>query len=364
MPRMKRRTRSWLAIVVLLLAPAGAVLADVVHTSDGSKLVGKITHWSGDKLVIETTIAGTLELDGSLVVGVETDEPVVVQFTSGDRLIGRVELADDGKSSVVHAAIGEITVTTEEIAAVWQPGADSPEVIAVKEQAEETRKALTPTWTVALQAGGSRREGNTDKRDARGRLDIIRKTKKDLLTFYLAASYSEEDDTRSENEYLGGIMYENKFTDRWYWYSRLDMEFDEFENLDLRSTAAAGVGYYWLDKPEHMFKTRLGLGYRHEAFTDNVTNDVAIIDLGYNYRLDIAPWVQFTQGFTYSPDFEEFDDYRLDIDTALLFPLKNDNLKLKLGIRNEYNSMPQPGIDRLDNTYYINLVLQLVDPKA
>lgn len=361
---MKKRNYSPLAAAMFLLFPAHALLADAVHTSDGSKLVGKITQWNGNKLVIETAVAGTLEVDGSLIVGVETDEPVVIQFASGDRLIGTVELSDDGKSSVVHAAIGDITVSSEKIAAIWQPGSDSPEVIAIKQQAEETRKALTPTWTVALEAGGSRREGNTNTREARGRLDVIRKTKNDLLSFFLSANFAEQNDLRSENEYRGGISYENNFSERSYWYTRLEMEFDEFENLDLRSTAAAGVGHYWLKKPDHEFKTRLGLGYRHEAFNNDVSFDKAILDLGYDYRVDLAPWVQFTHSFTYSPDFQETNDYRLDVDTALLFPFKNDNLKLKLGIRNEYNSMPQSGIDRLDNMYYINLVLQLVTPKA
>ena len=64
---------------------------------------------------------------------------------------------------------------------------------------------------------------------------------------------------------------------------------------------------------------------------------------------------------TYSPDFEEFDDYRLDVDTALLMPLKSDNLKLKLGMRNEYDSQPVAGNERLDNTYYANLLLELKD---
>lgn len=361
---MKTRTFSPLAAAVFFLLPVHTLLADAVYTSDGSKLVGKVTQWNGDKLVIETAVAGILEVDGSLIVGVETDEPVVVQFASGDRLIGTVELSDDGKSSVIHAAIGDITVASNQIAAIWQPGADSPEVIAIKQQAEETRKALTPTWTVALEAGGSRREGNTNTREARGRLDVVRKTKNDLLSFYLSANFAEQDNRRSENEYRGGILYENNFTERSFWFTRLEMEFDEFENLDLRSTAAAGVGHYWIRKPDHMFKTRLGLGYRHEAFNNNITNNEAILDLGYDWRVDVAPWVQFTHSLTYSPNFEQTNDYRLNVDSALLFPFKHDNLKLKLGIRNEYNSMPQPGIDRLDNMYYINIVLQLVTPKA
>jgi len=50
----------------------------------------------------------------------------------------------------------------------------------------------------------------------------------------------------------------------------------------------------------------------------------------------------------------------LTLDTALAVPLGNSDIwKLKLGVTNEYNSQPQPGLDRLDNTYYANIVLEL-----
>lgn len=203
------------------------------------------------------------------------------------------------------------------------------------------------------------KEGNTESLNARGRLDVIRKTKDDLLSFFLSVDYSEQDDLRSQNEYRGGISYENMLNERTFWYTRLEMEFDEFENLDLRSTAAVGLGYYWLRKDDHELKNRLGIGYRHEAFNNDISKDEAVLDLGLDYRVDIAPWLQFTHSTTFSPGFEDFDDYRLDVDTAVILPLQSDKLKLKLGIRNEYNSQPQSGIERLDNTYYANLMLSL-----
>ena len=114
-------------------------------------------------------------------------------------------------------------------------------------------------------------------------------------------------------------------------------------------------------RPEHEFKNRAGIGYRHESYANGDTSDEAVLDLGLDYRLDIAPWVQFTNSTTYNPDFEEFDDYRLDCDTAWLFPLKSNIFKLNAGMPNEYNSRPQRGLGRLDNTYYANLLLELKD---
>jgi len=83
-------------------------------------------------------------------------------------------------------------------------------------------------------------------------------------------------------------------------------------------------------------------------------------ELGLDYRLDITPWAQFTHSTVWAPNIEQLGDYRLTLDTALALPLANSDVwKLKLGIANEYNSDPQPGFDRLDNTYYANIVLEV-----
>ena len=104
------------------------------------------------------------------------------------------------------------------------------------------------------------------------------------------------------------------------------------------------------------------MGYRHEAYDTGRIDDQAIIDLGLDYRLELAPWVQFTQSTTHSPDFEEFGNYRLDADTALVFPFKDPRVKLKVGMSHEYNSRPQSGFERLDTTYYANVILELKRP--
>ena len=356
-------TRRLVVLALLAFSPVIAVRGDVVFTSDGSKIVGRIERLGGGKLVILTEIAGRLELDAAMITAFAFDQPLTVEFKSGDRLVGTIECSEDQTTSVIHSALGDLLVTPAEISAIWPVGGESPEVVALKAKAEQTRIALTPKWTTTLQVGGSRTEGNTDTLQVHGRLDVKRKTKDELLHFYLSAKYYEHNDNRTTNEYRGGVLFENALTDKLYWYTRTELEFDEFEALDLRATAAAGVGYYWLKKEEHELKTRLGLGYRHEAYDTGLTDDQAVIDVGWDYRIDLAPWVQFTHTTTYAPDFEDFDNYRLDLDTGLVFPFQDPRVSFKVGVTNEYNSRPQPGFDRLDTTYYANIVLELKKPE-
>lgn len=355
---MKHSLR-WNCACSLLLLSAAFVSADVIVTSDGSRLVGTIEQWADGTVVLDTEFAGRLKIDAGKIKSITTEGRLNVEFTSGDRLVGTLTSESRQNETVMHTELGEIPIAPERIKAAWRVGADSPDVIALKQKMEQAQEALKPRWTTTLEVGGSMREGNIDTKKIRGRFDLQRKTDQDLLKFFLAVHFAEQDDLRTENEYKGGIWYENQLDERQFWYTRTELEFDEFENLDLRATASAGLGRYWLKQPERELKTSAGLGYRHEAFNTGRTTGQAVIDLALNYRVDLAPWVQLTHSGLFSPAIEDFGDYRLDFDTAFVFPFKQENWKLKLGMTNQYSSNPQPGIVRLDNTYYANVVLEL-----
>ena len=84
-----------------------------------------------------------------------------------------------------------------------------------------------------------------------------------------------------------------------------------------------------------------------------------MLDLGLDYRLDVTPCLQFTHSTVYSPDFLDFANYRLTLDTGVLIPFKDERWAWKVGMRNQYNSRPEGDLERLDNTYYTSIVLTL-----
>ena len=344
---------------LLSLCLVSSSSADVVLTNDGSRIVGRIERIVAGKLIIVTDIAGTLEIDASKVISLSTEGQVNVEFATGDRLLGVVEMTEENAGTVMHTGLGTIDISEQAMTSLWPEGEDSPNLRAIRRQADEERERLKPQWSTFLEAGGVLKEGNTNTFDARGRLDVTRKTPSDLLDLFLTAEFSEQNDLRSNNEVRGGVRYEALYDEQKYWYVRVEMEYDEFENLDLRSTAAVGLGKYWIKTSVEELKTSYGIGYRHEAFSTGLTNDSAVVDLGLDYRVDVAPWVQLTHATKFSPGLEDFDDYRVDFDTALVFPFQNEDVKLKVGMRNEYNSRPPTGIVRLDNTFYANIVLKL-----
>ncbi|MFH1749015.1 MAG: DUF481 domain-containing protein [Planctomycetota bacterium] len=360
---MKKARIMKLMIVILGLLLVTPGTADVVTLTDGSRLLGQVERLGEGKLVLVTKFAGTLEIDAAMIASIQTDQPVNVGMDSGDRLVGPVEWKHEIDRAVVRTEMGGVPVNVSRITDIWPRDGKSPEVIAMEAQvakAREEAEAARGKWSATLEAGLLCKEGNTDVFNARGRAELRRQSSDDLLKFYVSGEYAEENDERNTSEVKGGAYYEYLFTPRWFAYGRMDLEYDEFENLDFRFSSAVGAGYYWIKKPEHELKTRAGIGYLHESYMDGITRDAAQAEVGLDYRVDIAPWVQFVHGTIWYPTFDSLQDYRLVSDSALLFPLGGSDVwKLKLGALFEYDSIPNPGYERLDQTYYANILLDI-----
>lgn len=342
--------------VSTMLALTLPVLADQVTLNDGSVLVGKIEVVAGGKLTLTTDFAGKLEIDATKVKAYAVDGRVNVSLASGDTLVGSVKKSGDDKSTV-ETAVGQIGFSASQVSAIWPEGTDSPAILAAKAELE----AAKPKWSATIEGGIVSTEGNSDTLNGRARAELRRKSADDLLKYYLSVDYVEIDDRRNKNEYIGGTRYEHNINERWYWFARGELEHDEFEGLDLRTTAAAGVGYAWIKKEKTDLKSSVGGGYRHQAYDNGRSTDDAILDLGLEVRHDIAPYLRFTHTTVYSPSLEDLSEYRVTLDTALAIPLgpKSDVWKLKLGFKKDYNSDPQPGFDRLDSTVYANIAVDI-----
>ena len=360
---MKLKGNVQMALVALLILYVAPGVADVVTLSDGSSMVGTIQSLADGKLLLATDYAGTIELDATQIASLETDQRVHLGLTTGDQLVGTVDWSDADNCAIVETEVGPIHITIDKIAAIWPVGGKSPQMLAMEAQITQAKaelQAQQAKWTAIFEAGLFFTEGNSDVFRVHGRAEANRQSIKDLLKFYVLGEYSEEDDVRSTSEVKGGAYYEYLFSERWFGFGRFELEYDEFENLDLRASVGLGVGYYWIKKPEHELKTRAGIGFLHESYMDGTANDSAQAEVGLDYRIDITPWLRFTTSNSWYPTFESLRDYRLVSDNAFLIPLgDSDKWKLKLSALYEYDAIPNPGFERLDQTYTASIVLEL-----
>lgn len=326
-------------VVGAVCAPA---FSDEIHLGDGSIVRGTVTTIKEGSLTIKTDFAGDLKIPLDKITGVSTDAEQTITLKGGGTYTGRLQYVD-GEQQVIEKDDPELLQisTLGEMVPVPPPGA--PPVPA--------------NWTGRAELSLNGSEGNSDRINAAGGITTTRTHVKDRLTLYLRGLYEESNGERSQNEVIGGVRYERDLSPRLFAYTRLELEYDEFENLDLRSTVGAGLGYFLIRNPRQDLKIRGGLAYEHEEFGDGTSDDKPLAEAGYDYRLDVRQWLRFNSTMTYFVDPTEVDDWRAVAENVAELPLGGVSpWRLRFGVRNELDSDPLPDIESLDTTYYLSLV--------
>lgn len=373
-----------MAMATSLLA-ASIAAGDEVHLNDGSRLMGTISEWSDGQVVIDASFAEGVTIPAERVALVATDEKRSVTLDSGDRLVGRLAIVDGGQR-IVDTAVGAVEIDTASIAAITSPQRAAPQaetrreelqeqVTELKEQHEqqvqslkseheqelaEARQqspALGDLWSGRIEFGLDGQSGNTDRLNIRGRAEARRTTDAERLLLFIEGRHATEEGDKTANELFGGARLDVDFAERWFAFGKTRLEFDEFEDLDLRVTTTGGVGRFLIRREAHELSVRAGAGFEHESFQDGTSTTEPVGEAGYDYRLDLDRNVRLTHSLTYHPTFTDpTSDFRVTVDTGLEFPIGDSEAwRFRAGLRNEFDNMPQPGVDQLDNLFFINL---------
>lgn len=333
----------WFLLSALLSV---SVFADSVTTQDGSVIQGKLVDYSAASVVMDTPFAGKITIERSAVKEIRSSEQRFYRLKSGNTLLGALTIGADTMS--VQTANGQMNISDDTIESTWAEGAEDPAVASVK--------AAQRHWSYEAALDLIGKSGNSEKLAVGGRLAATLKSPEDKLYLYLSGKHAEENSNLTDKELKGGIDFERKAMDPLSWYVRLGMERDEIELLDLRSTAALGLGWYLWEEEDHELRARTGLQVKHESYRNGSNETLPGIDFGLYHRMKLAKY-EIKSNVEITPAFEDFAQYTLNHESHVSVPLA-DSWDLRLGVSNDYNSMPPAGTDELDTGYFMHLVLK------
>jgi putative salt-induced outer membrane protein YdiY len=334
----------WLLFSIALASAPARVAADEVRLADGSVVFGRVTNVSGGNLKIATDFAGELSIPLSKVAGLIVNEPRQIRVGATHEVQGTLGLDEGVQILIVDGRVQPLSL---------------PHLSVLQDLGTPIVEPPDANWSGRAEAGLAGKSGNTDRIDARALVTATRTGPHGRLTLALRGAYAEVEGDRSQNELMGTELYERDLTDRLFAFEKLALEYDEFENLDLRATLSAGLGYFLIRSTRQELKVRGGLAYQYEEFSDggSSTEDNFLLEAGYDYRLDLNRWFRFTSRLSFFVEPSDRDAWRFDAENAGEVPLsQTSGWKLKLGIRHEYDNAPQPGIEELDTSYYASLV--------
>ena len=347
---MKPTHRTHFLRTVLALLSATVALADRVELTDGSLVYGRLISAEGGKFKVETAFAGTIEIAQDKIKSFATDEAVNVQLAAGSTVLGQVQATEAGIAVV--ARDGQMAAATGKVAAVWRSGADSPETRQLKERVAKSERKWAYEASVAING----RTGSSEKFAGAVGLKATLESAQDKLIFTVQAEKAQDNGVETANRQLAGADYSSFFSENNVWYVRTSVEKDAIKALDLRSSTAFGVGRKLIKTERQDLEFRYGVSYIYETYANGTKFDSPGLDLALIHSLQFKNG-KLSNALSYTPAFKDFGNYRVHHESSYELPITASLWKLKTGVSNDYTSIPQPGVDRLDTLYFTSLIL-------
>ena len=332
---------------VLALLCSLRLAADVVVTTSGARIVGKVTSISDGTINITTDYAGDIKVKQSLVASIETDAPVAVRLATGDRVTGTVTPTSDGKVKIEGTA-GPAVAAVPQIAAIWAAGQEDPAVVALR------RKWL---YEAAVDINGE--SGVHDQLGTDMLFKATLKGPDDTLIFDTAYNRQVTNGQKSADQFKAGVDYSDNLSANVTWFVRDEAGFDRVNQITFGDIAAAGLGYSFIKAADQTLTGRAGLSFRDYQYApaagiSNVNAVGADFELQYTKTFKTS---QVSDKITFLPDFQDSKSYVLSHEFAYSVPIALSLWKLSIGVSNSYNSEPVPGIAKLDTLYFTRLNL-------
>lgn len=266
-----------------------------------------------------------------------------VVLKNGDRL--KSEKIEESQDSVKihHDILGDLFIPKNQITSISREPAKPAET----EKKEKERKKGDVTLDRRLAAGYAAKRGNTDTDSLNG--DFLFNRNRlwiDEWTVKGEAAQEYNQDKKTSQRAGGSLRYARSITQKFYHFYRLGAEHDRFEDVDLRLTPTAGLGYWFWDKETLKLMGETGLGYEYEFRREAEDEGAPIAHFRESFSKKIGN-VEFGEDIYFFPHLNDFSDYRLEGEAYLRFILSK-HLALKFKAADQYRSEPAEGKKKND----------------
>lgn len=364
--KSKIKMNKFTLFILTVMGAVSVAMADAVMTSNGDVITGKILGIKGGKVTIETAFAGTIAIDQSMIAQMDyTNETQVyarVDATSKDKELVTVSRAADGSPVLIPEGDKAKALALTEVSTLWGTEETDPDFPPIKR------------WKYSASLGFSGTSGSSKDLSMSAYVDAVRTGEKSTLKLYASMNKSRSDGVTTAERYIAGADFEYVPADHLSWYVRDEAQHNRFNDYKLRNVLGAGLGYYFwntvTDGRTSLLRFRLGLAhtytehYTKEANSDSRLEDSDIaLDLGLLFHYDFTTGLGWNTEITYTPLIDDFEKGTLVHETKLTYIMKelslvNEKLSdvaLEAGVRNEYQTQPEPGQHRTETSWYLRL---------
>ena len=216
-----------------------------------------------------------------------------------------------------------------------------------------------PWWTGSFEVGINGATGNSDAQSLRTGFELARQLPRAQWDIRFIYSKVEANQVETQHNALMFSNWDYKLANpRWSWFTKSQIEYDEFKDFDLRLAVNTGIGYVLIDTPRTKFKPRFGAGVSREiGGIDDEYKPEAVF--GFDFAHDLSERSKLAAVFDFFPTWEDFSDHRWVLDAGWEYVISEPrNLSLKLGVIDRYDSTPN-GAESNDLNYSALLLWKL-----
>jgi putative salt-induced outer membrane protein YdiY len=215
-------------------------------------------------------------------------------------------------------------------------------------------------WRHQLELGVNGAAGNSDTMSIHTGFNADYADPLKTWKFTSAYDRSKSDGDVSANRFFADLKREWLWPyNPWFSFLQGRYDWDDFKEWDYRFSASSGIGYQHLQNETWDIASRMGLGgyiSRGDEEDTSTPELVLALDLGWI----ISEYERFEFNTVFYPDLDEGGEYRNL--TAINWAIKmaeERNLAIKLGLKNEYNTLTSEGEEKNDFTYNLSLLWQI-----
>lgn len=339
------------AVRVAAISLAGAAIPSAlgaqqtVALENGDRLSGTVVRIEDGSWILEYA-ATSIALPAAQIASLTTADALGLRLADGTIMAATVAAAAGGVQ-LTQPDGSQRVVALDQIEAIGDPS-DLDALVPVP---IGLFHPITRFWGANASFGLSDKSGNSRARGVSGTVEVARRSPKDRLTFRfgLSREESEAEGDRLQttvSKYYGSGRADIFISAAFFVFVSTRQERDRFQDISLRSTYNGGMGWQAITKDATDLRFSVAIGARREAFISGGHRTAAVGSIGPQFRQDVGPAV-FSWQSEFLPNLQEFEDFRFVSDASVTLPIYA-GLGVQIGVLNEFNNQPQPGVEKHD----------------
>jgi putative salt-induced outer membrane protein YdiY len=335
------------AVVALVCMLFACAHADQIGLKNGDRLSGTIIKADADSLSLKSEFAGEVKIQWAAIEQITSSQPLYLTLKDGQVIAGTVSTTD-GRIIVETRDAGRVTTAKESIQFIRS---ESEQAAYLSEIERLRNPKLGDLWSGSVDAGFSTSRGNAETTTMAIGMQAARTTPRDKISVYLASLFARNSTTgeaiTTAKAIRGGTRYDFNLNNDLFAFALTDLEYDKFQDLDLRLVLGGGLGFHVKKSERTKLDLFAGGSFNQENFSTAPTRRSGEVILGEDLSYRLSGSTTLSERLMFFPNMSEAGEFRMTFDTTAVTTLSRW-LSWQLTVSDRYVSNPIPGIKKND----------------